>query len=167
MRSNVMKTRIARAKAANSAMTVVFYAVGCFFLLLLFVLIAYIISKGLIDFLSADSLLQQQRNRQSIFQYGVSCIPFAGDKRSAGCRRGYLFGGICKAGKTDSVHSGLYRISFLASLHRCGPVWISCVHSYDRRKVEPYGGCDGGFHTESSAGYHNDKGCLAFSAKRL
>lgn len=48
--SDTMKRRIARAKTANGVMTGVFYGVGGLFLLLLFVLAGYIISKGLIDF---------------------------------------------------------------------------------------------------------------------
>jgi phosphate transport system permease protein len=45
-----MKRRIARAKAANSVMTGVFYATGGIFLVFLLVLAGYIILKGFLDF---------------------------------------------------------------------------------------------------------------------
>lgn len=50
MHDNQQSKRIGRAKAVNSAMTGVFYAVGGFFLLLLLVLAGYIIIKGFLDF---------------------------------------------------------------------------------------------------------------------
>lgn len=50
MSGNQIKKRIAHAKAADLAMTGVFYAIGGSFLLLLFILAGYIIGKGFLDF---------------------------------------------------------------------------------------------------------------------
>ena len=50
MQNNVRKKQIARVQAADRAMTGVFFGVGGFFLLLLFVLAGYILVKGAMSF---------------------------------------------------------------------------------------------------------------------
>ena len=166
MRSDNLKKRIARAKAADSAMTGVFYGVGGFFLLLLFVLAGYIIGKGFMGFY--PGLLQFNKNGIGNQFFNTVYLVFLSLVISVplGVAAGIYMAEYAKENRlTAFLRICIESLSSLPSIV-VGLFGYLVFILMTGREMEPYGRGPGGFHTEPAFDYPNHRGRAACPCRR-